>query len=354
MLSWLKRAARELNWARRSWSTTSDREFHEDLYRVDNYDPFSWAYPGYTTIRRFADSVEPILPARGLVVDLGCGPGEITCELASRRPDLSFLGIDHSTSAVAKARTNIGRRNVANVRFECLNVEEYVPQGHVDLVTLFDSFHHLIKPSEFVSRLSPHVTRWALIEPRGSWLGTWRKDIDFDWLAQDLDKIRARVAASIKPTAPASALRATAGKPIAPSAPDAPSAPAHPTHPSHPSHPAWQSSGATRSTTFDASSMGTRSICAEPSPGSRAIRRARIATVSCASGSASCGISCIGISTSGCTNAISICTPSTGSSSRSAAAGRGRSSSRPSPLSAPTASALPASTTCDTGRIAAR
>ena len=104
MLKLIARIARELNWSRRRWSTASDQAFHEELYRSDDYDPFSLAYPGYTTIRRFADLVEPFLPKQGCVLDSGCGPGEITCELAARRPDLTFLGIDHSTAAVAKAR----------------------------------------------------------------------------------------------------------------------------------------------------------------------------------------------------------------------------------------------------------
>ncbi len=189
MLKFFTRLARELNWARRKWSTETDRHFHEGLYRADNYDPFSWAYPGYTTIRRFADIVEPALPERGLILDVGCGPGEITCELAARRPDLSFIGIDHSAAAIAKAHANVERRHVSNIRFECRNVEQYAPATPIDLATLFDSFHHLIRPAEFINRLSPHVRKWALIEPRGSWVGTWQKDIDFDWLAQDLDKI---------------------------------------------------------------------------------------------------------------------------------------------------------------------
>jgi SAM-dependent methyltransferase len=194
VLKLLSRLARELNWSRRAWSTASDREFHEDLYRSDTYDPFSWAYPGYTTIRRFADLVETSLPARGVVLDLGCGPGEITCELASRRPDLTFIGVDHSAAAIARAHANTARRNLVNIRFECGNVEEYAPPGAIDLVTLFDAFHHLTGPAEFVKRLGLQVKRWALIEPRGSWAGTWRKDLDFDWLAQDLDNIRARIA----------------------------------------------------------------------------------------------------------------------------------------------------------------
>jgi SAM-dependent methyltransferase len=205
----LARIARELNWARRSWSTASDRAFHEELYRSDDYDPFSLAYPGYTTIRRFADLVEPFLPERGIVMDLGCGPGEITCELAARRPDLAFRGIDHSPAAVVKAHANVSRRGLANIQFECANVEQYVPPSQIDLVTLFDSFHHMTNPGQFVRRLGSHVTRWALIEPQGSWAGTWQKDLDFDWIAQDLDNIRAHIAS-------------LCGEPPAPSPPDLP------------------------------------------------------------------------------------------------------------------------------------
>ena len=193
MLRSLTRLARELNWSRRKWSTASDREFHDDLYRRDDYDPFSLAYSGYTTIRRFADLVEPALPQRGTVLDLGCGPGEITCEIAARHRDLSFVGVDHSSAAIAKARANMSRRSVTNIRFECGNVEAYTPAGSIDLVTLFDSFHHLTQPAAFVTRLGPQVKRWALVEPRGSWAGTWQKDLDFDWIARDLDNIRAHI-----------------------------------------------------------------------------------------------------------------------------------------------------------------
>lgn len=220
-MSLIGRIARRLNWSRRRWSSDSDRAFHDELYAGDDYDPFSLAYPGYTTIRRFADLVEPFLPAQGTVVDFGCGPGEITCELAARRPDLTFFGIDHSAAAIAKARNNAARRGLANISFDAADVEGYVPAGRIDLATLFDSFHHLTQPAAFVARLGPHVARWALIEPRGSWLGTWQKDLDFDWVAQDLDKIRAHVAALCGETAPSSSSSSSADSRAGASAPAA-------------------------------------------------------------------------------------------------------------------------------------
>src|ERR1700730_7130330 len=139
MRKFLARVARELNWSRREWSTASDRVFHEELYRSGDYDPFSLAYPGYTTIRRFADLVQPHLPKQGLVLDLGCGTGEITCELASRRPDLNFLDSDHSPPATAKAHANGAGRGLTTIPWERRNVGEYSPPPPIELATLFDS-----------------------------------------------------------------------------------------------------------------------------------------------------------------------------------------------------------------------
>jgi SAM-dependent methyltransferase len=184
------RLIRELRWAARGWSKASDQAFHQSLYGGRSYDPFTWAYPGYVTIRRFADLAAAHLPASGLVVDLGCGPAEITCDLAARRPDLRFLGVDHSSEAIDRARANAARLDLSNARFEVGDVEAHVPLEPVELVVLFDSFHHLADPGGLVRRLGRHVAHVLLIEPRGNWAGGWQKDLDFDWLLADLDNVR--------------------------------------------------------------------------------------------------------------------------------------------------------------------
>jgi len=96
---------RRLRWALHKWNPAADREFHDALFSAQRFDPFSFAYPGYITIRRFAELTEPHLEGVRHAVDLGCGPGEITCELARRNPRMSFLGVDHSEAAIARART---------------------------------------------------------------------------------------------------------------------------------------------------------------------------------------------------------------------------------------------------------
>jgi SAM-dependent methyltransferase len=163
------------------------------LFRGKTYDPLSPSYPGYLTIRRFADHAERHLTDVRMAVDLGCGPGEITCELARRRPDIRFLGIDHSDVAIGRARALAQRLGLHNVMFERGDLETYTPSGPVDLVMMFDAFHHVLAPAAFVARVGAHCERFFLIEPAGTWSGSWARRGDLDWLALTIGQIRQRL-----------------------------------------------------------------------------------------------------------------------------------------------------------------
>jgi len=181
--------------ARRSgWSPETDRAFHDALFGSHDHDAFSPAYTGNITIRRFADLASPHVEGSRTVLDVGCGLGEITCELAGRFPGTGFLGIDHSQAGIAGARRNAARLGLANAAFERRDMEQYEPDEDVDLVTMFDSFHHLVDPRAFIARWGRHTERFLLIEPQGDWKGGWVRDLDVDWLARDLESIRARLA----------------------------------------------------------------------------------------------------------------------------------------------------------------
>lgn len=188
----LFRVARGLRWRRAAWSSSRDQEFHDHAFAGSDYDPFSFSYPGYVTIRRFADLAEPNVPSQGHVLDIGCGPGEITCELARRRPDAQFIGIDHSRTAIDRATRNAVRLHVQNVTFHQASAETFAPAGPIDLVTMFDSFHHVPDPEKFVERLTRLTTTVFLVEPAGNVLGQWKPRIDLDWVLVELDKIRRR------------------------------------------------------------------------------------------------------------------------------------------------------------------
>jgi SAM-dependent methyltransferase len=195
------------------WSAGEDRQFHDSLFGAQAHDPFSPSYPGHITIRRFADLASASLHGATRVLDLGCGPGEITCELARRHPSVTFIGIDHSPIAVERATANAARLGLSNVRFEAADLATYSPGDRVDVVAMFDAFHHLLDPAAFVRRASRYADRFFLIEPAGDVLGRWRRALDFDWIPCELDKIRARIEHALgEGQAPAAASPALPGE----------------------------------------------------------------------------------------------------------------------------------------------
>lgn len=195
-LKHVRRGLRALRSAWYRWTPDRDRIYHDTLFEAQQLDPFRWSYPGYVTIRRFADLTEPYVPTPGRVLDLGCGTGEITCELARRFPDTRFEGVDHSEAGVRRARQHAVSLKLPNVAFHVADVERHVPEGPVDLITMFDAFHHVTQPAAFLAQMGAHSSRFLLIEPRGDWKGSWAREMNFDWLAADLDRIRARLAAA--------------------------------------------------------------------------------------------------------------------------------------------------------------
>ena len=192
MLHALAALPRRIRWALRKWSPSADREFHDALFSAQRYNPFSFAYPGYVTIRRFADLTAPYLDGIHHAVDFGCGPGEITCELARQHPNLRITGVDHSAAAIARAQEHRTGLGLTNVSFAVQDIATYMPES-ADIVLMYDSFHHLLDPAGFVRGLSPAVSRFLLVEPAGDWLGGSQKTLEFDWILSALDAIRARL-----------------------------------------------------------------------------------------------------------------------------------------------------------------
>jgi SAM-dependent methyltransferase len=180
---------RRLRWSRSRWSVDADRAFHDALFSPHRYDPFTFAYPGYVTIRRFADLAAARLTGVQRAADLGCGPGEITCELARRHPGIAFTGVDHSRAAIDRARQHAARLGLTNVTFETGAIAH--PPPGTDIVLMFDAFHHLLDPAGFVR--DSRVDRFLLVEPAGTWLGGWQRTLELDWLATALDDIRTRL-----------------------------------------------------------------------------------------------------------------------------------------------------------------
>ncbi len=105
------------------------------------------------------------------VVDVGCGGGDVTFDLAERvGPDGRVVGIDLDETKLELARAEARDRGIANIDFRNANVTERWPVGDVDLIYARFILTHLTDPSALVARAK------EALRPRGHILA---EDIDF-------------------------------------------------------------------------------------------------------------------------------------------------------------------------------
>ena len=92
-----------------------------------------------------------------IVVELGCGKGEYTVELAKKYPDKNFVGIDIKGARIwygAKAVTDLGLGNVAFVRGKIDMVNHFFAKDEIEEIWLTFSDPQPKKPSKRLSSKS--------------------------------------------------------------------------------------------------------------------------------------------------------------------------------------------------------
>jgi trans-aconitate 2-methyltransferase len=75
------------------------------------------------------------------ILDVGCGDGKITAEIAARVPRGSALGVDPSRDMIAFASSHFGPPAQANLRFEVADARRLPYRGEFDLVVSFNALH---------------------------------------------------------------------------------------------------------------------------------------------------------------------------------------------------------------------
>jgi trans-aconitate 2-methyltransferase len=75
------------------------------------------------------------------ILDVGCGDGKITAEIAARVPRGSVLGVDPSRDMIAFASSRFGPPAHANLRFEVADVRRLPYRDEFDLVVSFNALH---------------------------------------------------------------------------------------------------------------------------------------------------------------------------------------------------------------------
>ena len=87
------------------------------------------------------------------VLDVGCGDGRVTAELAMRAIKGSVIGLDASPSMIESASTNFPENHFPNLHFQLVSIEEVVFSHPFNLITSFSCFHWLREPKKILQKL---------------------------------------------------------------------------------------------------------------------------------------------------------------------------------------------------------
>ena len=93
--------------------------------------------------KAMAEEVLSLLDLKGAkrVLDVGCGNGKVTAEIASGVPQGSVLGVDSSADMIAFALSRFGPRLRPNLRFEIADARRLTFRDQFDLVVSFNALH---------------------------------------------------------------------------------------------------------------------------------------------------------------------------------------------------------------------
>lgn len=81
------------------------------------------------------------------IVDLGCGPGDMTSRLLTLFPQAKLLAIDGSVSMIQYNQSFLEKRNqTKHVSFLCSCIQDWIPYTSYDLIFSNSLLHHLQDP----------------------------------------------------------------------------------------------------------------------------------------------------------------------------------------------------------------
>src|SRR5262249_50212146 len=128
------------------------------------------------------------LPPDADILDVGCGPGTITSDLAVLSAHGRVVGVDAAADVLAEARTAARGRNLANVSFETGDVYHLAfPEGSFDVVHAHQLLQHLSDPVAALAEMSRVCRPGGIVAARDSdYAGMfWYPESEglTDWLA---------------------------------------------------------------------------------------------------------------------------------------------------------------------------
>jgi len=117
----------------------------------------------------------PHLRAGQSLLDVGCGPGTITADLALLVAPGEVVGVDAEAGVLAQAQEHAHQLGLANLRFEAGDLFALgYPDASFDVVHLHQVLQHLVDPEAALVELRRLLRRGGLLGARDSDYGAFR------------------------------------------------------------------------------------------------------------------------------------------------------------------------------------
>lgn len=134
-------------------------------------------YHGSRTLANDAPFMVPHLRPGLTLLDCGCGPGSITCDLAVAVAPAQVVGIDIAQVQLDYAKELAAHRGIANVRFEVGNIYQLsFPAHSFDLAFAHNLLEHLRDPLRALKEMHRVLKPGGMVGIHDPDLGTWLYD----------------------------------------------------------------------------------------------------------------------------------------------------------------------------------
>jgi trans-aconitate 2-methyltransferase len=87
------------------------------------------------------------------ILDIGCGDGKITAEIAVRVPRGSVLGVDPSADMIRFASSHFDPKEWPNLRFEVADARKLPYQQEFDLIVSFNALHWVLDQAQALASI---------------------------------------------------------------------------------------------------------------------------------------------------------------------------------------------------------
>lgn len=141
--------------------------FNEDVrqnkgYRYTQNAPFSSVV---ANLRQTREILKLIPSDAKSLVDMGCGDGTYTLELATARPDIALAGFDPAAAAV-----ELAKEKTPNIDFWVADLldAQSLPSKKYDVGIIRGVLHHLADPPLAIQNASLIADKLIIIEPNGN------------------------------------------------------------------------------------------------------------------------------------------------------------------------------------------